>query len=84
MLITDDIDKEELKEFYIKVGKKVKSIRKSKGLTQLELAHKIGHSSVALIAKAELVSYDKHFNLEHLYRISKALDIELKEFFEDL
>ncbi|MEA2018873.1 MAG: helix-turn-helix transcriptional regulator, partial [Campylobacterota bacterium] len=75
MLITDDIDNEELKEFYLKLGTKIKQIRKDKGLTQLELAHKMGHSSVALVAKAELVSYNKHLNLEHLYRISKALDL---------
>ncbi|MEA2017920.1 MAG: helix-turn-helix transcriptional regulator, partial [Campylobacterota bacterium] len=75
MLITDDIDNEELKEFYLKLGTKIKQIRKDKGLTQLELAHKMGHSSVALVAKAELLSYNKHFNLEHLYRISKALDL---------
>lgn len=82
MLITDDIDQEELKEFYLKIGKRVKELRKEKGLTQLELAHKIGHQSVALVAKAEIVSYDKHFNLEHLYRISKVLDIKMSEFFD--
>ncbi len=82
MLITDDIDQEELKIFYLKIGKKIKQIRKDRGITQLELAHKIGHSSVALVAKAELVSYNKHFNLEHLYRIAKALDIDMKDFFD--
>lgn len=82
MLITDDIDNEELKEFYLKLGTKIKQIRKDKGLTQLELAHKMGHSSVALVAKAELVSYNKHLNLEHLYRISKALDLDMKDFFD--
>ena len=83
MLITDDIDKEELKEFYLKIGQKIKQIRKLKNLTQMELAHKIGHSSVALVAKAEILSYDKHFNLEHLYRISKVLDIPMSDFFID-
>ncbi len=81
MLLTDDIDQEELKEFYLEIGNKIKKIRKEKGITQLELAHKIGHSSVALVAKAEIVSYNKHFNLEHLYRISKALDLDMKDFF---
>lgn len=83
MLITDDIDKEELDQFYLKIGERVKKIRKEQGLTQLELAHKIGHSSVALIAKAENLSYGKHFNLEHLYRIAKVLNIDIKEFFTD-
>ena len=82
MLITDDIDQEELKIFYLKIGQKIKQIRKERGITQLELAHKIGHSSVALVAKAELLSYNKHFNLEHLYRISKALDLNMKDFFD--
>ena len=82
MMFIDEIDKEELNEFYLQIGTRIKEIRKEHNITQLDLAHKIGHSSVALIAKAELVSYDKHFNLEHLYRIAKVLDIDICEFFK--
>ena len=59
------------------IGRNVKSLRESKGLSQLELSLAIGHASSALVAKAELGTYNKHFNLEHLYKISKVLDVPL-------
>jgi DNA-binding Xre family transcriptional regulator len=48
----------------------------------MELAHTIGHNSVGHIAKAELYKYEKHFNLEQLYKISKALDIKVSDLIE--
>jgi len=45
----------------------------------MQLALAIGHNSVGHIAKAELHKYDKHFNLEQLYKISKVLDVSLHE-----
>jgi len=45
----------------------------------MQLALAIGHNSVGHIAKAELCKYDKHFNLEQLYKISKVLDVSLHQ-----
>ncbi len=61
------------------IGSNVKRIRKEKKITQMELALAIGHNSVGHIAKAELCKYDKHFNLEQLYKISKVLDVSLHQ-----
>lgn len=74
-----EISEAELTDFYKRIGMNVKKIRELKGLTQLELAQLIGHKSVGHVAKAELYKYNKHFNLEQLYKISKSLDIELSE-----
>ncbi len=71
------ISDQELSSFYEAVGANVKRAREAKGLTQLELAQLIGHKSVGHVAKAELAKYDKHFSLEQLYKISKALDISI-------
>lgn len=79
LLFDLEIDKAELASFYQRIGLNVKKIRELKGLTQLELAQLIGHKSVGHVAKAELYKYDKHFNLEQLYKISKQLDVDLAE-----
>ena len=79
-----EITKTEIEAFHKRVGKNVKRVRKQKGVSQLKLASLIGHDSVAHVAKAELNKYDKRFNLEHIYRISKALDVGMDEFFKDV
>jgi len=76
----DDLLEDEISNFYKLISSNVKRIRLEKNMTQLDLALAIGHKSAALIAKAETDTYDKHFNIEHLYRISKILDIDICEF----
>ncbi|XOB62447.1 helix-turn-helix domain-containing protein [Campylobacterota bacterium DY0563] len=71
--------KNEIDEFYIKIGKKVKAKREEKNITQLELSLAMGYKSVSLVSAAELYTNKKHFNLEHLYKISKILDINIEE-----
>ena len=75
----NDFAKLELENFYRKVGENVKKIRKEKNISQMELALAIGHNSVGHIAKAELYKYDKHFNLEQLFKISRVLNISLHD-----
>jgi len=41
----------------------------------------IGHKSMSTIGKIEAGLEDKHYNIEHLYKIAKALDVEICEFF---
>ena len=77
----DEFSDEELILFYQTVGANVKRIRKEKKVTQMQLSLAIGHNSVGHVAKAELYKYEKHFNLEQLYKISKVLDVGLGEFF---
>lgn len=77
-----EIKEQDLEAFYKLVGQNVKRLRSQRGLSQLQLANIIGHDSVAHIAKAELNKYGKRFNLEHLYKISLALNVSIKDFFE--
>lgn len=74
----DNISQEEIQKFYKTISSNVRKYREEKDFTQLQLALAIGHNSSALLAKAETNTYDKHFNLEHLYKISKALDIPVE------
>lgn len=79
---TVDFENDGLDDFYKLVSRNVVRIRKQKKISQLKLANAIGHQNSAFIGKAELLSDNKHFNLEHLYKISTVLDIDIAEFFK--
>lgn len=76
----ENIEKEEIEILYRLIGKNVKRIRENKGKSQLDLALSIGHSSAGFVGKAEICIHNKHFNIEHLYKISKVLEIDICEF----
>ena len=72
--------KEEINNFYEVVSNNVKNYRLEKGFSQEKLALDIGIKSIAFYSNCENNKYDKYFNLEHLYKISKSLDVPLEEF----
>lgn len=73
-----------IKNYHKLIGLNVKRIRKEKGLSQLDLAHKIGHKSVSTISCAEINHKNHHFNIEHLLKIAYVLEVDICEFFKDL
>jgi len=75
-------DKQEINDFYREIGSKIRKLREERNITQLDLALEIGIKSVAFYSNCENSRYDKHFNLEHLYKISKALDVPIRDFFD--
>jgi transcriptional regulator with XRE-family HTH domain len=81
MLLHLDIDDEEIDNFHKKIACNIKKIRKEKNISQTELALRIGHKSVSMLGKIEAGLENKHYNIEQLYKISKALDVDIKEFF---
>lgn len=64
------------------IGKNVAKYRKEKGMSQLELSLSLGHKSVSIVASAERFYKNKHFNIEHLLKISDILDVDISKFFE--
>jgi len=77
MEINDDF---KIEEFYEKVGTNVAKYRKKANLSQLKLAMLMGLNSVSLVASAETYKKSgKHFNLEHIYKISQILKIDMCE-----
>lgn len=74
---------EEAVNLYKTIGKNVKKFRTQKGLTQLELSLEMGYKSVSLVSAAELYTNNKHFNIEHLQKISKILNVPIVAFFEE-
>ena len=69
-------------EFYKKIGQNVAKYRKEAGLSQLELSLAMGYKSISIVSSAEIYYKRKHFNLEHLLKISQILDIELCKLLE--
>lgn len=65
--------------FYTKIGQNVARYRKEKGLSQMDLSLQMGYKSISIISSAEIYYKGKHFNLEHLLKISQILDIEIEE-----
>lgn len=76
----ESIEKEEIENLYKLIGKNVKRIREKKGKSQLDLALSIGHSSAGFVGKAEICIHNKHFNIEHLYKIANVLKVDMCEF----
>ncbi len=67
--------------FHKLISDNIKRIRKEKGITQLDLALTIGHKSMSTIGKIEAGLENKHYNVEQLYKIAKALEVDISEFF---
>jgi len=82
MLEFIEFSEDEIKKFHLKIVANIKRIRKMKKISQLDLALTIGHKSVSTIAKIEANLENKHYNIEHLYKISKVLDVDICEFFK--
>jgi len=73
---------EEINKFYEVISNNVKIHRKKKKITQLDLALEIGIKSVAFYSNCENNKYNKHFNIEHLYKLAKVFEIEVEELFK--
>lgn len=75
---------EEIDKFLETISKNVKRIRVQKGVNQFDLALTIGQKGSGFIACAENCTKGKRFNLIHLYKIAKALEVPVEEFFKPI
>lgn len=66
-------------EFRKKIGKRIKEIREAKNLSREDIAFACDFSGsyMGMIERAE---YD--FKISKLYKISKALNVDIKELFD--
>ena len=74
-----DISENEIKIFYKTVSDNVKAKRIALNMSQLDLALKLGIKSIAFYSNCENLRYGKHFNLEHIYKLAKALNVDMCE-----
>jgi len=59
------------------IGSNVAKYRKEKGISQLELSLLMGYKSISVVSGAEIYYKGKHFNLEHLLKISEILEVDI-------
>ncbi|AGZ82235.1 helix-turn-helix transcriptional regulator [Campylobacter fetus] len=74
---------QENEEFFNLVANNIKKIRQARGLSQLETALSIGQASSGFYANMENNAHAKHFNLLHLFKLSKLFDCDICEFFKE-
>ena len=67
--------------FLKKLGERIRKIRKGKGITQVQLAHKIGKDQQVI---ARLESGDFNPTSFLLYEVTVGLEVKLEDFFTDL
>ncbi|MDY2763012.1 helix-turn-helix transcriptional regulator [Campylobacter sp.] len=79
-ITTDD----ENEKFFEMVASNVKRIRNEKKISQLETALSIGQASGGFYANMENNMRGKHFNLLHLFKLSKLFKCDISEFFKPL
>jgi len=79
-----DIDSFSAEELYKMIGANVARIRRTKGVSQLDLALSIGLKSSGLVSVAEIYHNKRHFNIEHLYKIATVLECDICEFFRPI
>ncbi|MDN5051559.1 helix-turn-helix domain-containing protein [Aliarcobacter butzleri] len=80
----DNMSETYINNYHKIIGLNVKRIRNEKGISQLDLAHKIGHKSVSIISCAEINHKNNHFNIEHLLKIAYVLEVDIAEFFKEI
>jgi len=78
------ISSDELQEYYRTISNNVKRIRKIHKKPQLDLVLEMGIKSTSFYSKCENSKDNHHFNLEHLIKISKVLNVDINEFFEGI
>lgn len=79
---TLDINDDSLRNFYKIISQNVIRLRKEKKVSQLDLATSIGHTSSTFLGKAEILAENRHFNMEHIYKIALVLNVDINEFFK--
>lgn len=73
---------EENEKFLDLVASNVKRIRMQRNLSQLQTALSIGQASSGFYANMENNAHGKHFNLIHLFKLSKLFECDICEFFK--
>jgi transcriptional regulator with XRE-family HTH domain len=74
---------DELLEFHNTISNNVKKYRKEKKLSQLDLSIELGFNNSSFISHAENKNIKTHhYSIEHIYKIGKILEIDIKHLFK--
>lgn len=79
----DDFSKD-VELAHLKIRTNIKRIREERSKTQMDMGFAIGHASAGFYGKAEIGIQNKRFNIEHLVKIAKVLEVDICEFFKPI
>ena len=82
MEIYTELMDDEIEEQYKLISKNIKRLRLLKKITQENMALSMGFTTATFYTNAENNRQGKHFNLEHIIKISKIMDIPIGKFFD--
>ena len=75
----DELFEQEAEAFLDTISKNVERVREDKGMTKLDVSRELGFMAPDHYSRMELRADGKHFNLKHLYKLSKILDVPVSE-----
>ena len=78
----DELLEQEAEAFLDTISKNVERIREAKGMTKLDVSRELGFMAPDHYSRMELRANGKHFNLKHLYKLAKILDVPVSEFIQ--
>jgi len=78
------VSEEDLQKFYETVSKNVQRLRQENNKPQLDLVLEMGLKSTSFYSKCENAKDNHHFNLEHIYKIAKILNVDITDIFQDI
>ncbi len=82
MEIYTEIMNDEIEEQYKLISKNIKKLRLDKKITQESMALSMGFTTATFYTNAENNRQGKHFNLEHIIKISKIMNIPIGNIFD--
>jgi transcriptional regulator with XRE-family HTH domain len=71
--------KKEIAKIYSEIGAKIRKLRESKSISQMDLAYR---SNLSLSALSNIERAVKKVNIDSLERIAKALNVNMVVFFK--
>ena len=79
----DELLEQEAEDFLTIVSKNIEKIRESKNMTKLDVSRELGFMFADHYSRMELRSNKKHFNIKHLYKLSRIFEVPVSAFFEE-
>lgn len=72
------MENQEIKDFVVRIGKRVKELRHERNMTQLDLCTKIGVEETTIQRLENARTFP---TLKTLYKVAQGLEVEFKELF---
>ena len=76
-----NVSQEEINNLHTSIARNVKYLRLKHKLSLMDLSLDLGFRSSTFLASAEISKNNKHFNIEHLYKLSKIFNVPIEYFF---